>query len=197
MMEKYKSTLMGLFLLVYFLVPFPLSAGAPTDQVRSTVDKVLAILKNPPAKDRRAQLRQVIYSRFDFTEMAKRSLGSHWRRRTPEEQREFVEIFTDLLEDSYLGRIEAFTDEKYFFNRETLEKDYAEVDTKMVTKNGEWFSLRYKLHLVNGDWKVYDVIVENISLVNNYRSQFNRIIANSSYEELVRRLKEKQTELTK
>ena len=201
-MQRHKTTAAALFLLsLYILIPYPSIAGVPTDQIRATVDKVLGILENPRLKsdarkkERRDQLRQVIYARFDFAEMAKRSLGSHWRRRTPEEQEEFVRLFTDLLERAYIDRIESYSDGKFVYLRESVDKNYAEVDTRVLTSKGEELSLNYKTYLVNGGWKIYDVVVENISLVNNYRSQFNRIITNSSYEELVRRMKEKLIEV--
>ena len=202
MKKKYKPVFVALFLLFFsVLPPSRSSAGAPTEQIRTSVDKIQAILKNPqlkfPAKtkERREQLRQVVSSRFDFAEMARRSLGSQWRKLSPKEQEEFVRLFTDLLERAYIDRIEAYSDEKFAYIRENLDKDYAEVMSRIVTNKGEEFSLNYKVHLVGSEWKVYDVVVENISLVNNYRSQFNRIITNSSYEELIRKMKEKQIEL--
>jgi phospholipid transport system substrate-binding protein len=173
------------------------AAAQPIEEVRSTVDQAIAVLKNPRLKtderkrERRSQIRQVLIPRFDFAEMAKRSLGADWRRRTPEEQKEFVMLFTDLLENSYIDRIEAYNDEKFVYVREKRDEDFAQVDSKILTGKGEEFSITYKLHLVKGEWKVYDVVLENISLVNNYRSQFTRIITNASYEELVRRLREK------
>jgi len=185
-------------LVLYLSIHFRLSAGEPTDLMRTTVDKVVAVLNNPGLKsaarkkDRRDQLRQVIYPRFDFAEMAKRSLGSHWRSRTPEEQQEFEELFTDLLANSYVDQIESFNDEKILYLREIMNNNFAEVSTKIVTSKGEEFSINYRLHLANGSWKVYDIVIENISLVHNYRSQFNRIIANSSYDELLRKMKEKK-----
>jgi len=194
---------LALFAALGLLFPLPLSAGAPMDQVRSTLDNVLAVLNSPRLKadaiknERRQQLRAVILPRFDFAEMAKRALGSHWRRRPPEEHKEFVEVFADLLENAYVDRIEAYTDEKFVYVRESEDKDFAEVNTKVVTRKGEDFSINYKLHLVNGEWRIYDVVIENISLVNNYRSQFNRIITKSSYEDLVRRMKEKRIEAVK
>jgi phospholipid transport system substrate-binding protein len=192
------------FLLLWICVstPYPAMAGPPTEQIRGTVDRALAILKNPALKsearkkERRDQLRQVIYAGFDFPEMAKRSLGSNWRRLSQKEQDEFVRLFTDLLERAYVGRIEAYDDEKFVYLKETQDQDYAEVQSRIFTNKGEEFSLNYKAHLVGGQWRVYDVVVENISLVNNYRAQFNRIITNSSYEELVRRMKAKQIEVT-
>jgi phospholipid transport system substrate-binding protein len=157
----------------------------------------MAILKDPGLKaesrkkERREQIRQALLPRFDFAEMAKRSLGAHWRRRTPDEQREFTDAFTDLLERAYIERIEAYDDEKFVYSRERVDKDYAAVDGKILTRKGEEFSINYRLHLTNQGWKVYDIVIENISLVNNYRDQFNRVINRSSYEDLMRRLKEK------
>jgi phospholipid transport system substrate-binding protein len=173
------------------------AAGVPTDQVRSTVDQVLAILQEPTLKgeskqkDRREQLRQVIFARFDFSEMARRSLGPEWRRRSPAEQQEFVNLFTDLLQESYIGTIESYNGDKVLYNRELQDQDNAEVQTTLTTRSEAVYSINYRLRLVGKDWKVYDVVIENISLVNNYRSQFSRVIGRSSYEELVRTMKEK------
>jgi phospholipid transport system substrate-binding protein len=185
---------LGIFL---FMQPVSVVAGAPGDQVRQTVDKLVAILEDPRLKterkknERREQLKEVVYQRFDFTEMAKRSLGTEWRRHTPEEQKEFVKIFTDLLARSYLEQIESYNGEKVRFLNEREDPSYAEVDTKIVDNKGQEFSVNYRLHNVNGDWKVYDVVIEAISLVNNYRAQFSRVLTSSSYQELVRRLKGK------
>jgi phospholipid transport system substrate-binding protein len=189
--------------LLYFffciLLPAPSRAGGPTEQVRATVDKVLTIVRNPNLKpqaqkeDLQGRLAEVIYPRFDFTEMAKRSLGPHWARRTSEEQREFVKIFAALLGRIYTDKIESYTSQTILYTREIEDKDYAEVDTKIVTNKREELSINYKLHSVNNEWKVYDLVIEDISVVNNYRSQFDRVIARSSYEELVRAMKEKQS----
>ena len=180
---------------IYLFVALPISAGAPSDQTRATIEKVLTILKDPAAKsERRERLRQVIYPSFDFAEMAKRSLGAHWQRRNPTEQQEFVKLFTDLVESSYVDAIESYNGEKVVVANEKLDKDLAEVNTKIFTKKGEEFAVDYKLHETSGSWKIYDAIIENVSLVNNYRSQFNRVIAKSSYEDLVTKMKEKQFE---
>jgi phospholipid transport system substrate-binding protein len=177
--------------------PVLVAAGAPGDQVRQTVDKLLAILADPQLRgedkenERREELRKVLYSRFDFTEMAKSALGPHWQRRSPEEQKEFVELFTSLLEGAYLDKIESYNGEKVQYLNETVDNDYAEVDTKIVDNHGQPFSVNYRLRNGGGDWKVYDVVLENVSLVNNYRSQFNRVLAKSSFEELLKTMKEK------
>ena len=180
-----------------FIHPVTAAAGVPTDQVRSTVDQVLVILQDPALKpenkknERREQLRRVIFARFDFAEMARRSLGPEWRRRTATEQQEFVSLFTDLLQESYVGTIESYNGDKVVYNRELQDQDNAEVQTTLTTRREDSYSINYRLRLVGKDWKVYDVIIENISVVNNYRSQFSRVISKSSYEELVRTMKEK------
>ena len=184
--------------IVCLFAAVPARAGDPAEELRAAVEKVQKILSDPQLKsegkkqERLDQLRQVIYPKFDFVEMAKRSLGSHWRRRSPEEQREFVEVFRELLENSYVASIDSYDGEKVVIQDEKQDKNFAEVDTKIVTKKGEEFSVNYKMHEADGNWKVYDVVIENISIVNNYRSQFNRVIARSSYEDLVRNMKEKQ-----
>lgn len=172
----------------------PARAGAPTVQIQAAVEKALSILRDPKLQTeaKRKELREAIYSKFDFSEMARRSLGSHWQKRTPQEQQEFVRVFTELIEGSYMSSIEAYNGEKVVFGAERQERDYAEVDTKIATKKGEEISVVYKLRQAGSDWKIYDVVIENISLVNNYRSQFNRVIAQSSYDELFRKMKDKQ-----
>src|SRR5574341_2209046 len=128
--------------------------------------------------------------------MAKRSLGPHWQRQNGEEQLQFVRLFTELLEKSYSDQIESYDGEKILYGRENVAQDQAEVDTKIVTKKGEQISVNYKLRAAGGDWKVYDVVIENISLVNNFRSQFSRILATSSFDELLRKLRAKGLEKT-
>jgi phospholipid transport system substrate-binding protein len=173
------------------------AAGVPTEQIRSTVERAIVVLKDPRLKpvaktqERRDQLKKVLFARFDFTEMAKRALAANWRRRTPQEQEEFVALFTELLERAYAEIIESYSDEKIIYIGERLDGSYADVASKVLTSKGEEYSINYRAHLVNGEWRVYDVVAENISVVNNFRSQFNRVIANSSYEELVRRLRDK------
>jgi phospholipid transport system substrate-binding protein len=194
------SRLAGVGLLIcVVLFPTLSRAAGPTEQVRATVDKVLVIVRNPnlrssaQKKDLQARLTEIINPRFDFAEMAKRALGPHWGRRTTEEQREFVKLFAALLGRSYADRIESYTSQKVLYTREVEDKNYAEVDTTIVSDKQEKVSINYKLHSVDKEWRVYDLVIEDISVVNNYRSQFNRVIARSSFEELVRMLKEKQS----
>jgi phospholipid transport system substrate-binding protein len=175
-------------------------AGAPTDQVRQTVDKVIDILKNKELKKpenekkRRVEIRKVVSERFDFEEMAKRALALHWKKRTPEERKEFVQLFTDLLEKAYIRKIEKYTDEKVLYPGEKMQGDYGVVDTRVVSKQGVETPIQYRVLKENGTWMVYDVVIEGVSLVNNYRNQFNRIVRENSYEELVRKLKSKEAE---
>jgi phospholipid transport system substrate-binding protein len=173
------------------------NAGEPTDQVRGTVDRVLAILQDPKLKskdkvnERRELLRRVIEARFDFSEMAKRSLGAEWRRLNPSQQQEFVGLFTDLLRDAYVADIESYKGEKVVYTRETQDDQFATVHTMLRSPEGTEYSLEYRLRLIGKDWKAYDVVIENVSIVNNYRSQFARLINKSSYDGLIRALKEK------
>ena len=190
-------------LFFYLLIPAPLIAETPTDQIQAAVEKALAVLRDPELKtvekkgERRSRLRKILYPRFDFAEMAKRSLGAHWRRRTPSERKEFIRIFSELLERSYVRYIDSYNGEKFVYLREKLDGNYAEVESQIITHKGKEFSVNYKTHIVNGEWKIYDVVAENISMVNNYRSQFNRVLSKSSFEELVRRINKKLSQLLK
>ncbi len=188
----------ALMIFFFIMAASPARATAPGDQIRETINKILEVLKDPSLKpddkkeERLGRLKELIEPQFDFFEMAKRSLGAYWQRRNPEERNEFVRLFTELLETSYIDSIDSYNGEKVDIKSEKQDKDYAEVDTKIVTKKGEEVSVNYKLTAANGGWKVYDVVIENISLVNNYRSQFSRVIAQSSYEDLMHKLKQKE-----
>lgn len=187
-----------IFFLTLNLEAAPLS---PKEQVKSKVDRVIEILKDPKYKgkdrvqQRRALLRNEIGKVFDFEEMAKRSLGIYWRERTPQERKEFVELFRDLLERSYSGKIESYSDEKIIFYDERIENGkFAEVKTKIITTEKKEIPIDYRLYFDGKEWKVYDLVIEGVSLISNYRSQFTRIIRNQSYQELIKRMKTKQIE---
>ena len=180
----------------------PAVAGAPLDQLRLQVDRVLKVLEDPElkkearAKDRRVAVRKIANDIFDFTETAKRSLGRHWLARTPAEQSEFVQLFSDLLERSYLSKIELYGGEKIQYVSDTIEGgDQAKVQTKIVTRGTSEIPIEYRMHKKGERWLVYDVIIEGVSLVANYRTQFNKIIQTSSFQELVKKMKTKQEEL--
>jgi phospholipid transport system substrate-binding protein len=178
-------------------------AAGPAQEIQAGIEKVIAILKDPALKpeSKRAErldlLRTVVYSKFDFAEMAKRSLGAQWQRRSADEQREFVKLFTELMENGYASNLEGYDGEKVIVAGEKQDGEFAEVDTKVISKKGEEIVINYKLRQTGGNWKVYDVVIENISLVSNYRSQFNRVIAQSSFDELMRRMRNKQFDTAK
>ena len=184
------------------LTTSPARAGVPLEQLRTQVDRVLKVLEDPElkkdgrAKDRRAAVRKIANDIFDFNETARRSLGRHWQGRTPAEQAEFVQVFSDLLERSYLSKIEVYGGEKIQYLTDSMEGgDQAKVQTKIVTKAGSEIPIEYRMHKRSEKWLVYDVIIEGVSLVSNYRTQFNKIIQTSSFQELVKKMKSKQDEL--
>jgi phospholipid transport system substrate-binding protein len=173
-------------------------AGEPLDKIRQTVDDVVTILSDEALKaperteERRKKIRQAVFQRFSFDEMAQRALAQHWRKRTPEEQKEFVAVFSDLLERSYIDKIESYGGGKQniLYTKETIDKDgFASVRSEIVSKRDMNVEVEYRLLQRDGNWAVYDVVIEGVSLVNNYRTQFNKIIAESSYENLVKQMK--------
>ena len=176
-------------------------AGVPSDQLRGQIDRVIKVLEDPElkkeghAKDRRAAVRKIANDIFDFSETARRSLGCHWQGRTPAERDEFVQLFSDLLERSYIGKIETYGGEKIAYNGDSVEGDQAKVQTKLVAKGGGEIPIEYRMHKVGDRWLVYDVVIEGVSLVANYRTQFNKIIQTSSFKELMNKMKNKQQEL--
>jgi len=185
----------GFFL--FFAADREVRAGEATNQIKGTIDEVIKILnikelKKPgKEKDRQTRIRATIEKRFDFAEMAKRSLGIYWKQRTPEEQKEFTSLFSDLLEDTYIRKIERYEDEKVEYNSEKVEGSYADVKTTIKTTKGTEISVDYRIFKEGEKWEVYDIIVEGVSLVNNYRTQFNDVIHSSSYGELIQRLQKK------
>ena len=176
-------------------------AGPPTDQLKRGIDGVLAILQDAALKapgkveERRQKIRLIANEIFDWPETGKRALARHWQGRSPQEREEFSKLFADLLERSYVGKIEAYSGEKILYGEETVDGDQATVRTKLVTKSGTQIPIDYQMHKVDDRWRIYDVKIENVGLVANYRSQFNRIIQQSGYPDLVQRLKTKQEEL--
>jgi phospholipid transport system substrate-binding protein len=172
-------------------------AGPPTDNVKQVIERALDILQNPAYKgeERRQMVKRIVDPHFDYREMAKRSLGPTWSKLSSGQQAEFVHLFAQLLEASYSDKIEKYAQRvKIDYTGEILEGDYAEVRTVVVRTNDR-LPLNYRLLNEAGGWKVYDVVIEGVSLVSNYQSQFRRIIHESSYAELVKRLKTKVTEL--
>jgi phospholipid transport system substrate-binding protein len=193
---KYKKTCL-LFVVFVGALSFAALEGraeTPTQHIQQTLQQVISVVSASPGSadgERRKALREVLVPRFDFLEMAKRSLGKHWNN-VPSRQEEFVAAFTDFLGYSDVGKISSYKDEKVLFVGESMDKELAEVDTKVVPTQGDPLSINYRLHRVGGEWRIYDVVVENISLVKNYHSQFNRIITRASFDDLMKRLKEKE-----
>jgi phospholipid transport system substrate-binding protein len=175
-------------------------AGAPTEQLRGAIERVIKMLDEPELKapektlERRTAVRRVANDIFDFAETARRSLARHWNARTAQEREEFVALFADLLERSYISKIDLYGGEKILYLGELVDSDQATVRSKIITKGGSEVPVDYRLLKRGERWLVYDVSVEGVSLVNNYRTQFNKIIQTSSYTELVKKMKTKQEE---
>lgn len=172
-------------------------AGEPLDKIRQTVNDVLAVLSDATLKapertrERRDKIRQTILQRFGFEEMSRRAMGRHWRKRTAEEKQEFVALFSDLLERSYIDKIESYggSKQQILYTKESIDKDgYAKVLSEVVNERDLNIEVEYRLVQRDGDWQVYDVVIEGVSLVNNYRTQFNKIISQASYEDLIKKL---------
>jgi len=187
----------SVFVLLSFLFTGSAFGGGPTEKIRETTDKIISILKDSSLKgpdkatERKALIRKAVDERFDWEEMARRCLAREWRKRTQEEKKEFVDLFGKLLERTYLDKVEGYSGEKVVYENEKIEGDYALVKVKVVTSKGTEIPVLYKLKKKDGDWLVYDISIEGVSLVNNYRVQFRSIIARSSYKGLVKKLKKK------
>lgn len=176
------------------------TAGPPTEQLSARIDRVVKVLEDPALRkegktaERRQEIRRIAGEIFDFTEVAKRSLGRHWAGRTPAEQEEFVGLFTDLLERTYVSKMELYAGEKISMVGESVDGDQATVRTKILSRQGIQTPIDYRMYRRGDRWTVYDVTIEGISLVANYRAQFARIMQSGSYPDLVRKLKEKLSE---
>ena len=175
--------------------PASADAGAPTDQLRSSVDQMVKVLDDPAlkadsrAQDRRAAIRKEAQVVFDFGETAKRALGRHWQGLSEKDRPEFTGLFTDLIERAYISKIERYSGERIAYAGESVEGGLATVRTRFVTKQGTEIPVDYRMQQRGDRWLVYDVMVEGVSLINNYRTQFDKIIQTSSYAELVRKMK--------
>jgi phospholipid transport system substrate-binding protein len=173
---------------------------SPTQVVQSATEQVLQVIQDgqlaaPISQERRRLEVQRIADRlFDFQEMARRTLGLHWRERTPQEQGEFVAVFRQLLGRAYIGRLENYAGEQVVYVSEQIDGDFATVRSRIVTGRGTEVPVDYRLHQVGTRWVVYDVAVSGVSFVANYRGQFDKIIRTSSYQALVRELKSRQAE---
>ena len=175
--------------------PAPARAGAPTDQLKASVEQIVKVLEDPAlraearSQERRAAIRKEAEGVFDFTETAKRALGRHWQGLAEKDRQEFTSLFTDLIERAYISKIERYSGERIAYAGEAMEGGLATVRTRFVTKQGTEVPVDYRMQQRGDRWLVYDVSVEGVSLINNYRTQFDKIIQTSSYAELVRKMK--------
>jgi len=194
----------GVILAFVLVLPAPrdVGAGVPTDQLKGGIDRVVKTLDDPALKgedkvsERRRGVRKVANDIFDWGEIARRSLARHWQPLTEQQRTEFVMLFADLLERSYISKIELYGGEKILYAGERMDGDLATVSTRIVTKNGTEVPIDYRMLKRGERWLVYDVNIEGVSLVSNYRTQFNKIIQTASYNELVQKMKTKQDEWT-
>jgi len=200
MYRAYKWVGVGVLLsgLLLLSTPSRARAGEPQEKVRETIDAVLVVLQDTSlqgpenTEKRREKMRQAVFQRFGFDEMAQRSLAQYWSKRTPAEKKEFTTLFSELLERSYISKIESYTsDQTIRYTNETIDKDYASVRTEIVVKRDANVEVEYKLLRRDGDWQISDIIIDGVSLVNNYRTQFHNIVSQESYEALVKKLKVK------
>lgn len=172
------------------------AAPSPQEVVRTGTDQVLQILKerSRDRDGRRMAIRKVVNEYFDFDDMAKRSLGPPWKQQPPEKQQEFVQAFSQFLFNVYIRKIEKYTNEKLSYRAKQADGNSAVVEALVVGGQAGEVRINYRLHLTDGAWKVYDVEIEGIDLVQNYRSQFNAMLAQGSFESLLKQLREKNVE---
>ncbi len=183
------------------LVVAPAWAVTPTEQLKGSIDTIIPILDDPAlkgdakTKERRAAIRSVAEQIFDFTESAKRCLGPYWASRTSDEQREFAQLLGDLLDRAFAARLEQYAGERIVYAGESVDGNLATVKTRLITKKGSELSVDYQVIRRGDRWLVYDVFIDGVSLMDNYRAQFTKIIQTSSYADLVRKLKARQQDL--
>ena len=179
-----------------FLFPSPSPAASPRTEVQATVDQVIATLKDETlsAAARREKLTSIIRPRFDFRVMSQGVLGVNWRRATETQKRRFIDLFSELLKSTYVSKIEQYTNERVAYGDERIEGDRAVVETRIVTQSTE-IPIIYRMIRKDGEWKVYDVVIENVSLVRNYRSTYDEIARKQGIDRLLQRMEEKLAEM--
>jgi len=202
---SYRNRLAAVALLFLFLIflghPSQSLAGPATDAVKGTIDQVLRVLqdkemKKPDRVDERRQIiEKTIGDRFSWDEMAKRTLGTQWAKLTDKQRQEFVDLFRTLLTNTYIDRIENYAGEQVQYLNERLQDGFAEVRTKIASGKAE-YPMDYRLLNKSGEWRVYDIVLDGVSLVANYRGQFNKILHSSGYDDLVQKLRTKSEKIT-
>jgi len=192
-----------LLLSTFFIAAVPsFAVNSPLELIQSGTDRALQIIRSahsgkaPSLRERRAEILQIVDEYFDFAEMAKRALGRPWKEQQPQNQQEFLDLFKQLLFNNYVGRVETYTDtnEQLVYDSQKIEGEYALVKTRVLNYRSTNIQLDYRLKNANGQWKVYDVVVEGVSLVDNYRGQFNSILASKPFDTLLSQLREKVAE---
>ncbi len=198
---KVKMRCLILFMVFFIVKPAcSFAEDSPILSIKKTVNGVLEVLRDPALKDeekreiRREKLRSLVYARFDFGEMSRRALGRYWRKFTPAERDEFIHLFSKMLEKSYVDKIESYTDERVEYLSEKVDRNYSIVKTRIVKRNGLEIPIQYKLILKDVGWRVYDVLIEGVSLVSNYRSQFRGILRRNPPGHLLQKMREKTGE---
>ena len=184
-----------------FLFPVNSVVASPVqEELKSIIDRILIVLRDPALKgddtkeQRRNLLRSIVSDNFSFEKMSQMCLAKYWRKRSDQEKKVFVEMFGQLLEETYISKVESYTDEKIVFVKEFLKNRKALIYTKVITDTIE-IPINYRMYQTKqGDWMVYDIVIEGVSLVANYRSQFASILKKGSYEQLVKDLKKKLDE---
>lgn len=177
------------------------AGSGPAEQLKGAIDRVLQVLEDPALKgesraaERRRALRQIADEIFDFDETARRAMAQHWRSLTDAQRKEFVALFSDLLERTYTSKIELYSGERIQYPAERIEGDFATVSTRLITKKGTEVPMDYRMLRQGERWRIYDVSIEGVSLVANFRAQFNSVIRTSSYDELLRRLRSRGEEV--
>jgi len=184
-------------LILCLIFPFSAFAGVPLETVKADVDKVLDVLRDPSLKSESAKkvkkdkIRAISREMFDFTELSKRTLAQNWSKFNPGQQKEFVDLYTSVLEDAYANKIISYTDEKIVFNKEVaLTEKTVEVQSTVLRKEGD-IPIYYRVIMNDSSWRVYDVVIEGVSLINNYRAQFRGILSNKPPESLLETLRKK------
>ncbi len=186
-----------ILLILFLAIAAPAWAGEPTDQVKQTTDKILAVLSDPgmrsPSKseEKKKRISQIADDRFDWEEIARRTLARHWAQRTPDERKEYAGLFRELMERTYLDKVDLYSGETVRYEGDKIEGDYAVVNVRVLTSTQKEIRMEYRVTKKGNQWLIYDVVVEGVSLVGNYRSQINSILVKSSFQELVKTLKAK------
>lgn len=196
-MKLFRFVLLVFFMVFLFLPTHHVDASPAQEQLKITIDKVMEILRDPllkgeeQAEEKRAALSKAITERFSFAKMSQLSLGRHWKKRSDEEKKIFIELFGQLLEKTYISKIEGYTDEKIVYVKEYVKKKKALVNTKIITQTIE-IPIDYRMYNArDGLWLVYDLVIEGVSLVGNYRSQFDQILMKDTYDKIVEDLRKK------